>query len=114
MRIGMAIQAVLDQEMRLSLMAKNTGEYRIFPFRQMLRMAGKATEPRVFPALGGKDLQLKQMTLGAISFLQSRLRPVRGKRNGADQQKENCQPAFNQAWTNILFPPWEDCFHKAR
>jgi len=113
MRIGMAIQAVLDLKMGLPLMAKGAGNYCIFSFRQMLRMAGKATEPRVFPALGGKDLQLKRMTLGAILLLQLRLRLGRSQGAGTGQQKQNYQPAAGyQAYMMSLFQARKNRFHK--
>ena len=115
MRVGMAIQAVINLEMRFSLMAKDTGGYGIFPFRRMFRVAVKATDlGGVFPALGGKSLQLKRMTLGAIILLQPRLRLLHGKKDHADQKKESCQPAaFQHASINIVFPAGKNRFHKA-
>lgn len=115
MRVGMAIQAVLDLEMRLPLMAEDTGGYRIFPFRRMFGMAVKATDlGGVFPALGGKNLQLKRMTLGAIIFQQRRVGLVHGKKESTDQNKENCAAAaFYHAWINIVFPAGKDRLHKA-
>ena len=115
MRVGMAIQAVIDLEMRFSLMAEDTGGYRIFPFWRMFRVAVKAADlGGMFAALGGKSLQLKRMTLGAIILLQRRLRLLHGKKDHADQKKESCQPAaFQHASTNIVFPVGENRFHKA-
>jgi hypothetical protein len=115
MRVGMAIQAVIDLEMRFSLMAEDTGGYRIFPFWRMFRVAVKAADlGGMFAALGGKSLQLKRMTLGAIILLQRRLRLVHGKRDRADQNKKNCETATSDhASANVLCPPRENRFLKA-
>jgi len=114
MRIGMAIQAVPNLEMRLPLMAKCTLGYGIFPLRKVFRMAVKATNFRgVFTAVFGKILQLKRMTLGTILLQQSRPRLARGKRAGTDQKKKNHHTAaFYYACINILFPARENRFHK--
>lgn len=113
MRICMALQAVLDLEMRLSLMAKDTCGYCIFPFRRVLRMAFEATDLcGVFAAGSGNCLELKPMTLGTILLLQRSLGQVSSKRVGADKHKENCQTAaFYYTCANILFPVGKNRFH---
>jgi hypothetical protein len=114
MRIGMAIQAVLDLKMGLPLMAKGAGNYCIFSFRQMLRMAVKATRLcGMFPPFLGKSLLLEPMTLAAILLLQLRLRLGRSQGAGTGQQKQNYQPAAGyQAYMMSLFQARKNRFHK--